>query len=286
MTGSVEEFSKHIGRKTVVEDLITAAQVERLAATLDRGKEGTKPGDPLPPGWQPLFFRHPEPTAALARDAAPVEMDDTPESPLPIRMFAGNVMHFRQPLRIGEVATKERELISVTPKEGRSGKMVFAVYLSRYSGSQGLAIEEEQTMVFREEDTSGGAKKLPAGEPGPTNAAWKRSLTPNEAFLFRYSAVTFNTHRIHYDRTYATEVEGYPDLLVHGPLTATLLLDLARDSNPDQTITSFQFQARAPLFVNRPLSLMGEPDADGKSCQLWAVSSEGTVAMKASAEFG
>lgn len=285
MTGSIEEFSAYIGQKTVVEELVTAAPVEKLAATFNRREPAPQLGDPLPPGWQGLFFRRQEYSDELLRDAAPVEMDDMPEPPLPVRMFGGNVMRFLKPLRIGDMARRERQLVKVTPKEGRTGNLVFAEFLSQYIGPQGIAIEEDHTLIFRE-DTSGGAKRSsPKGEPAPTGTAWEKPVEINEVTLFRYSALTFNSHRIHYDRTYVTEVEAYPDLVVHGPLIAQLLCDFARDNNPGKTMTEFSFQARAPLFVNRPVTLRGEPGDDGKSCSLWAVTGEGTITTQATAEF-
>ena len=199
-------------------------------------------------------------------------------------MYAGNDMRFHKPLRIGETARRETALKSLTPKEGRSGKLVFVTHGVRIFGEDGLAMEDDTNLVYREEDKEGRAAP-PPGQPGPTDGTWKRVVTVDQVMLFRYSATTFNPHRIHYDHPYTTGVEGYPDLLVHGPFTATLLLELARDNNPGATMTAFEMRAKAPLFANQPITLLGEPAADGKSAELSAVSHDGILAMQASASF-
>ncbi len=147
-----------------------------------------------------------------------------------------------------------------------------------------LALEEERRTVFREEVKAGGRNQSPRRDAPPADMPWRRRVTPDAVLLFRFSALTFNSHRIHYDRTWAMQTEGYPGLVVHGPLTTTLLLDFARDSNPGRTIRSYTTQARAPLFDTAPFELVGRPSADGRGAQLWAVTPEGTIAM--SAEIG
>jgi len=168
------------------------------------------------------------------------------------------------------------------PKKGRSGKLVFVNIGVKISGPNGLIMEDDQNLVYREED-KGQAR--PPGELGPEDAPWKLTVTADPVMLFRFSACTFNPHRIHYDEPYVTGTEGYADLIVHGPFTAIWLLELVRDNAPEATLTSFAMQARAPIFVNQPFTLMGEPANDGKSVELCAVNSEGVIAMKANAEF-
>lgn len=282
MTDAIEEYKKFIGHTIVTEDVITASQVHRLNVTLNRENPIPAEGDPVPPGWHSIFFPRLNLTRDLSSDGMASEIEDGPPSPLPRRMFAGNNMRFHQPFRIGDHVTKEISIASVTPKEGRSGKLVFVTIGVKITGPSGLVMEDDQNLVYREEDTG---QAPPPGEPGPEDAAWKRTVTVDPVMLFRFSACTFNPHRIHYDHPYVTDVENYPGLIVHGPFTAVWLLELVRDSAPDAEMTAFAMQARAPIYEGQPFTLMGEPAGDGKSCQLWAVNADGVIAMKASAEF-
>jgi len=170
-------------------------------------------------------------------------------------------------------------------KTGGTGTLVFATVVSRIFGPGGLALEEERRTVFREEVKPGERNQASRREPAPADIAWRRRVTPEPVLLFRFSALTFNSHRIHYDRPWAMQVEGYPGLVVHGPLTSTLLIDFARDSNPGCTFLTYTTQARAPLFDTAPFELLGRPTAGGRGAELWAVTPEGTVAMSAQAEF-
>jgi 3-methylfumaryl-CoA hydratase len=138
--------------------------------------------------------------------------------------------------------------------------------------------------VFREEVKAGERNQAPRREPAPDDVPWRRRVTPDPVLLFRFSALTFNSHRIHYDRPWAMEREGYPGLVVHGPLTSMLLLDFARDQSPGRVFSGYETQARAPLFDTAPFELRGRPTVDGRGAELWAVTPEGTVAMSARAE--
>jgi len=169
-------------------------------------------------------------------------------------------------------------------KRGGTGTLVFATVTSRVFGPNGLTLEEERRTVFREEVKAGERNQAPRREAPPSDAPWRRSVTPDPVLLFRFSALTFNSHRIHYDRAWAMEVEGYPGLVVHGPLTTTLLIDFARDQNPARRIAAYATQARAPLFDTAPFELRGRPSANGRACELWAVTPEGTIAMSAEVE--
>ena len=285
MTGSFAEFEAAIGRKTVTEDLITSTQLQKMAMALGRRDPIPQHGDPLPTHWHPAFFRRLAHADDMLRDGAPVDMDERPDPPYPIRMYAGGKLTYHQPLRVGQAARCEREIASITPKEGRSGKMAFAIFRNCYFGPDGLAFEEEQTIVFREEDKSDGPKKLPEGPDGPVDAPWKRTHDINEIRLFQFSAATFNTHRIHYDLPYVKEVEGYPALLIHGPFIATLMADLARDSQPDRDIKIFEYRAKAPLWVNQPVTVLGAPSGDGGTAEMWATSAAGKVGMEATVTY-
>jgi 3-methylfumaryl-CoA hydratase len=196
-------------------------------------------------------------------------------------MFAGDRVQFHRPLRVGETISRFSRIVDVNSKQGRSGPLVFVVVRHEISDSDGVAVVEEHDIVYRENPKPGEA--APAPQTPPSGSAWTREIRPDDTLLFRYSALTFNGHRIHYDRRYATEVEGYPGLVVHGPLIATLLLDLLRRNLADTNVTSLSFRAIRPLFDMAPFSVCGKVAPEGKTAQLWAVDSEGWLAMDATA---
>ena len=279
-----DAFEKYIGRSMIVDDVITASQVHKLNMTLNRADPIPQIGDPVPPGWHHIFFPNYATTEALGGDGMVPEIADGPPDPLPIRMFAGSEARFHQPLRIGDAATQERKLISMTAKEGRSGKLVFAKYAHTITGPNGLCTEDDWNLVFMEGDKD-GSRPPPPGEKPPENIDWERTISVNEAMSFRFSAVTFNPHRIHYDVPYTKTVEGYPGLVVNGPFTMTWLLELARDNNPGRAMLTFAQRAKAPLFVNQDVRLVGVSQDGGAVCDLYAVGPDGNVTMEANATF-
>jgi 3-methylfumaryl-CoA hydratase len=283
---SLDDLRAHIGRKQVATDVLHAGPANLLRLALDRPEPEMKDGDPLPPAWLALYFLPRFGPGQLRPDGAPGDTGVVPAMPLPRRMFAGERQRYRRALRLGEPVRRETELADISVKSGGTGTLVFATVLSRIFGPDGLAVEEERRTVFREEIKAGEKNQAPRRDPAPTDVPWRRTITPNPVLLFRFSALTFNSHRIHYDHRWATEVEGYPGLVIHGPLTTTLLIDFARDSNPGRTLRGYTTQARAPLFDTAPFELRGRPTADGKGAELWAVTPEGTVAMSAEVELG
>ncbi len=284
MTGEFGDFEKYIGRTMTDDDLVTASQVQKMNVTLNRSAPMPKIGEPVPPGWHYLFFPRFPLTSELGRDGMVSEMDNGPADPLPLRMFAGSRTKFYRPLCIGDEATKVTEMTSLKPKTGRAGKMVFITYRHTISSGDEIATEDEWDMVFLEEGKD-GTRPLPPGQHGPESATWEQEIIVTNTMLFRYSAAIWNPHRIHYDYPYTTETEGFPGLVVHGPLTLTLLLELARDSMPGATMSGIEMRAKSPLYADLPIKLMGEPGSDGKSCDLWAVNHEGIIGMEASATF-
>jgi len=173
---------------------------------------------------------------------------------------------------------RETRVIDIKEKSGRSGPLVFVVVRHEISNAAGLAVAEEHDIVYRDHGPAAPSQAAPA------DAAWERMIVADEVLLFRYSALTFNGHRIHYDRRYATEVEGYPGLVVHGPLIATLLMDLLRRSLPQANVAKFSFRAVSPLFDTAPFVVCGKPD--GKTVTLWAKDAAGNLAMSAEALIG
>jgi 3-methylfumaryl-CoA hydratase len=262
--------------------VLSAQPANLLRLALGRPEPELRDGDLLPPSWLSLYFLPRFAGAELRPDGSPRDTGVVPPMPLPRRMFAGERVRLRRPLRLGERVQREIELADLSAKTGGTGTLVFSTVVSRVSGADGVALEDERRTVFREEVKAGERNQAPRREPAPGDVAWRQTIAPDPVLLFRFSALTFNSHRIHYDRTWATEVEGYPGLVVHGPLTTTLLVDFARDHNPGRRIVAYATQARAPLFDTAPFELRGRPSAKG--CECWAVTPEGTVAMSAEIE--
>ena len=278
---SIDDLKTHIGRRLTATDVIHAGPANLLRLALGRPEAELGPGDTLPPAWLALYFLPRFGPDELRPDGSPLDAGVVPAMPLPRRMFAGESVRFHRSLRIGDAVRRETELADMSVKSGGTGTLVFATVLSRVFDPDGLAIEEERRTVFREEVKAGDRNHAPRREPAPDDVPWRRKVLADPVLLFRYSALTFNSHRIHYDRTWATETEGYPGLVVHGPLTTTLLIDFARDCNPGRTVRAYTTQARAPLFDTASFELRGRPTADGRGAQLWAVTPEGTIAMSA-----
>lgn len=280
---SADQLKRYIGRRQTSDDLVTPGPANLLRLSFERDEPELRAGDPLPPGWHILYFLPRFRSDQLRPDGSPAETGVVPELPLPRRMFAGERLQFHRPIRIGETLSRETELTDIALKTGGTGTLVFATIVNRIAGPDGLALEEERRTVFREEVRPGQRNQAPRREEAPVDVPWRRRIVPEPVRLFRFSALTFNSHRIHYDRPWAMEVEGYPGLVVHGPFTSTLLIDFARDENPGRAFLTYTTQARAPLFDTAPFELRGRPTAGG--CELWAVTPEGTVAMSAQVEF-
>jgi 3-methylfumaryl-CoA hydratase len=276
------ELTAHVGRTQTASDELHATPANLLRLALGRPDPELRDGDPLPPAWLALYFLPRFAASELRPDGSPRDTGVVPPMPLPRRMFAGERVRLHRPLRIGERLRREIRLADLSTKTGGTGTLVFATVTSRVLGADGLALEDERRTVFREDVKTGERNQAPRREPAPADVAWRQTVTPDPVLLFRFSALTFNSHRIHYDRPWATEVEGYPGLVVHGPLTTTLLIDFARDHNPGRRIVAYATQAQAPLFDTAPFELRGRTTATG--CECWAVTPEGTIAMSAEVE--
>jgi len=278
------EWEQWVGRTQSRTDEVTLTPVAALAATLDRDDPPPRHGDPLPPLWHWLYFLPLDRQSALGVDGHAKRGGFLPPVPLPRRMWAGGRLTFEEPLRIGDRIERTSRIVDVTPKTGRSGPLVFVRVRHDVAGPRGRAVGEEHDIVYRENPQPGEARPTP--QRAPPDAAWQRTIVPDDVLLFRYSALTFNGHRIHYDRRYVTEVEGYPGLVVHGPLIATLLVDLLRRNRPNASLTAFSFRASSPLFDIAPFSVRGQPAEDSHSVSLWATDADGSLAMDASATIG
>ncbi|MBC7779086.1 MAG: MaoC family dehydratase N-terminal domain-containing protein [Proteobacteria bacterium] len=284
MTQALERLADWIGNRESDIDYVTIPSVQRLAATLDRDDPRPKAGDPLPIGWHSILFPRVVRHSQIGPDGHPERGDFLPPVPLPRRMFAGKRIAFEGELRVGDEVRRESVIQSVTPKAGRSGQMVFVTVRTEMSTARGLAIVEEQDIVYRDEPDPNAPKAAPAAQPAPGNAVWKHVVTPDPVMLFRYSALTFNGHRIHYDQPYVTGTEGYPALVMNGGLTTLLVFELAR-ANAARPLRRLSSRNVMPLFVGRAITLCGEPAGDGRSATLWAQDDTGAVALSATAEF-
>lgn len=279
--GSLEEWG---GRTEEREDTVTPTPYAALSATLDRDAAIPLDGTALPALWHWLYFLPLYPRSTLGADGHSKQGGLLPPAPLPRRMWAGSQLQFHHPLYVGDHLRRLSTIDSIEGKSGRSGELVFAKVRHQLyaNGSTDCALTEIQNVVYRR--AASGSDVPPAPQPAPLSSTWERKWTPDEVLLFRYSALTFNNHRIHYDRPYATGVEGYPGLVVHGPLIATLLLDLLRRALPDAQVTRFEFRAVRPLHDLHDFHVCGDPGADGKRVHLWARDHEGWLAMNATAE--
>ena len=276
-----------IGRTETRSDQVCAAPVAALAATLDRLDAEPLPGSDLPPLWHWLFFTPQARASEIGTDGHAKRGGFLPPVPLPRRMWAGGRLQFNHPLQVGDEITRLSRIADVNVKHGRSGALVFVTVRHEVSNARGLALSEEHDIVYRDHPVPDASQPEP--QPAPTESAFSREIVPDPVLLFRYSALTFNGHRIHYDRPYVTEVEGYPGLIVHGPLIATLLLDLLRRERPLARVRRFVFKAMRPVFDLHPFTVCGQPETGAHGAQrvaLWARDHEGFLAMQAHAELG
>ena len=269
-----------VGRTTSVADVVGPTPVVGLGATLDHPPREVAVGSPLPPLWHWLYFLPTQRQSELGPDGHPRRGGFLPPVELPRRMWAGGRFAFHAPLRVGDAVVRTSTIEDVVAKEGRTGPLVFVTVrheVHRDGGGE-LALVEHQDIVYRGERRPDDVEPPPT--VAPTGAAWQRRIVADEVLLFRYSALIFNGHRIHYDRRYVTEVEGYPGLVVHGPLLATLLLDLLHRHAPDADVAGFRFRAVRPTFDLHPFQVNGE-QADDATVHLWARDHDGLLTMDA-----
>ena len=279
----MNDLTAWIGRSETRRDTIGATPAMALNATLDHADAAFASGTILPPLWHWLYFLPLHRQSEIGSDGHAKRGGFLPPVPLPRRMWAGSQFEFREPVRIGDAVERTSTIADVSTKKGRTGPLVFVQvrHEVRCNGSTEPAIVEFHDIVYREAKRPGDPE--PAPQRAETGAAWQQTIVPDDVLLFRYSALTFNGHRIHYDRKYVTEVEGYPGLIVHGPLIATLLMDLVRRNLPEGDVATFRFKAVRPTFDLNPFRVNGQPQADGKTIRLWAEDHEGWLTMDATA---
>lgn len=259
-----EDFSAWIGKQERLTDVLEPSRSNALRAALGDGAPLSS-GDALPPLHHWLYFWNVQPPAGLGPDGHPAKGGFLPPVPLPRRMWAGGRLKFQKPLVLGETVTRTSTILKVEAKSGKSGSLVFVTVQHELAGETGVAITEEQDLVYREA-AAAGSIPLPASDTPAPQCTWREDVNPDTVLLFRYSALTMNGHRIHYDRPYAMDEEAYPALVVHGPLMATLLAGLAA-RNLGAPLQAFDFRGQSPAFDSLPLHVCGDP-ADG-GASLW-----------------
>lgn len=281
---AIEALQEWVGRTESARDLVTASALAELSAVLDRADPYPEPGAAAIDGAHWIFF-HP-----LARQS---ELDITghsstgeflPPAPLPRRMWAGGRLRFHRPLRVGQAIERRSTIRDITVKEGRSGKLVFVLVHHGITGPDGLAVEEEHDIVYREAARADEAPRPP--RMAPDNAMWARTVEPEATLMFRFSALTFNASRIHYDYRYVTEVEGYPGIVVSARLVAIMLMQMCQAENADLALRAFDFRFVRPMFDTAAFTLAGRMEDDAATASLWAANDEGHLSMTAEARFG
>ncbi|AQH02055.1 hypothetical protein A9R05_22150 [Burkholderia sp. KK1] len=266
-------------RTEVLHERIEAHRVRALAATLDL-PDDVADGAPLPPGWHWLFFNPLAPRSVLAEDGHPrrdLPGSFLPPVPLPSRMWAGSRVQYLRDLPIGALATRTSRITKLVNKEGRAGNLCFVTVEHRIAVEGNDCLLEEQDIVYREASSS---NRTP-GRADDVPIVAKEQVEADSTLLFRYSALTFNGHRIHYDKPYACDVEGYRNLVVHGPLTATLLQNFARACKPDCALKSFEFRGLSPVFVDEPFELQASAGDSSQLLDLRVLDTHGALAMQA-----
>ncbi|MCP3690408.1 MAG: acyl-CoA dehydrogenase [Gammaproteobacteria bacterium] len=277
----VDHLRKWIGKTETVEETISAEPLQRMRAMLDRPPGEVNTGEPVPALWHWVYFLEPIRASELGRDGHAALGGFMPPVPLPRRLWAGGQFSFGKALKVGDHARKQSTVRDVSVKQGRSGRLCFVEVEHRVFVEDELRFSEIHNIVYRDAKTSG--EELVLAPEAPQDAQWTREVMPDPTLLFRYSALTFNAHRIHYDLDFCSNQEGYPGLVFHGPLTATLLLELAIEENPGRRISSYEYRAISPLYDNAQFTLNGRLQ-DG-SARMWASNANGQLAMHSMVDF-
>ncbi len=269
-----------IGRSRTSIDTISAGHLAKIAAAFDDKAPPLEKDSSLPPGWHWAFFAEITPLSGIGRDGHQALGEFLPPVSLPRRMWASGDLSITRPITIGETVTKTSTILSIDEKQGRTGQLVFVRVGHEFSGDRGGDMREEHQIVYREAPVPGAGRPRPMLPTHQADAS--RTLTASPVQLFRYSAVTFNSHRIHYDVDFCRNEEGYDGLIIHGPLTATLLMDLAGEQEPDKWLKAFSFRALSPLTHIHEFSLHVRKTGNN-TFDVWACNHRGELAMTAEA---
>lgn len=284
MAESLESFKSYIGKSETASDVVTASMVVKFAATLGLPNPPLDKGAPIPPGWYGGLFPASHRPDKMRTDGQASGGGFMPAIPLPRRRIGGTRVSFQNPLRIGDDVTRKTEIADIQIDDGPSGAMVTVVERNSLSTSNGLCVVEERDMCMLSEARADAAPKTMATIPG--EAKWQQTVEPNTPLLFRFSAIRFNSHRIHYDRDYVTKVEKLPGLVVQSSLISQLLIEMCRRELPARRMTNFDFQNLRSIYDSGgKFTLAGAPSADSSSATLWALDGEGKLSMLATAKF-
>ena len=273
-----EALHSWIGRTRRVADEMATPLVRRMAALTDRTDIALDRGAPVPNHWLSILFDDAAPQSALGPDGHPAKGDFLPPVPLPRRMLGGRRLTYHAAPRVGDTLERETEIAAITPKVGRSGAMIFVMLRHTITGPQGLVAVEEQDIAYLEAKRNAPA---PAEKPVvvPT-AEWCDPWDPDPVMLFRFSALAFNGHRIHYDADYARDVEGYPALVVNGSVSTLFLFEALLGRQPGAQIRSYEARTMQPVFCKPGAMLCGTaPDAGGERT-LWVSQPDGSMAIR------
>ncbi|MBO9651688.1 MAG: MaoC family dehydratase N-terminal domain-containing protein [Variovorax sp.] len=281
----LDHLRSWIGRTETHEELMSPWTASAMAATVRNDGQAWQAGRALPPLWHWCYFLPIAPQNGLGPDGHPARGGFLPPVPLPRRMWAGSQLEFFEPLKLGTPTTKTSQVVDVNLKQGKGGALVFVKVQHEVHANGALLQREFHDIVYREAPKSSAAGESAPPQTPPADAAWTVDHLPDAPLLFRYSALTFNSHRIHYDYPYVTQVEGYDDLIVHGPLIATLLLEAAQQNNPGRAVRAYSFKAVRPLTCGKPLRVRGHAAGADGSVTLWAEDGQGALLMQATARF-
>ncbi len=284
MVDQSDTYQKWIGRRETLVDFVDPRSIANMDVLLGGAGAWPHRGDPIANFWHCMNFAPRASHDDLGPDGHPHRGDFMPPIALPRRMYAGGEMEFIAPLHVGDQVECETVIADITSKNGRSGALVFVVLADEIRSDGVTKIKQKRTLVFTEA-VKKDFSETSSVKPAPEEADWRQEITPDPVTLFRFSALTFNGHRIHYDHPYATVVEGYPDLVVHGPFIALWLITACERANSNRSIKSFSYQAHAPLFADASFSVAGKLDPSGATAALWAAGRGNNLAMTGRAAF-
>ncbi len=283
MAESLESFKSYIGRSETAGDVVTASAMLKFAATLGQENPPMEKGAAIPPGWYGGFFPASHRPSQMRTDGQASGGGIAPPIPLPRRRIGGTRMIFQEPLRIGDDITRVTEIADIQIDDGPSGAMVTVIERNTISSNRGTGVIEERDLVMLSEKR---AESMTATPPAvPAQASWREVVEPNPPLLFRFSAIRFNSHRIHYDRDYVTKIEKLPGLVVQSSLVSQLMIEMCRKQMPTSRLTSFDFKSYRQIYDIGKFTLAGTPAGDGREAELWALDANGNLAMTATAKF-
>jgi len=284
MAEALDSFKSYIGKSETATDVVTASGMVKFAATLGLDNPPLEKGSPIPPGWYGGLFPASHRPEKMRTDGQASGGGIAPPIPLPLRRIGGTRVSFHEPLRIGDDVTRKTEIADLQIDDGPNGAQVTVVERNSMSTSRGLCVVEERDMVMLSEARADAAPKTTPAIP--SSAKWNQTIEPNPPLLFRFSAIRFNSHRIHYDRDYVTKVEKLPGLVVQSSLISQLLMEMCRRELPSKRMTNFDFQnLRSVYDSDGKFTLHGNPSADGRTATLWALDAKGNLAMLVTAKF-